>query len=401
MTSALVQRVRALPITKWSEVEQIGRVLAASGYFEDAKDAAKAMTKILAGLELGVGPIAALTGIDIIEKKVSYSANLLAALIRDSGRYDYRVVDLTNERCELAFFAGPTQIGSSTFTIKDAEAAGLMKGANWQRYPRNMLFARAMTNGQAWFCPDVTHGARVYDPEELGGGEAAELPEGASPAGGQSMPAEPGAPASSADDAPPAAGDQGPAGTAARPAPAGPSPGLAAWNRLFRENAVEADDEARERVKAVLRAHGVDPKAKGSLEALADVRLYALVRDDVCRQFARPLHHGFQREAAGPAFLNYDVPSRSEDLVRHVVIASDGRHECDCPVHVKGKRELRPCHHVTQALLLCEEDALRFGDVRDAFTVLLALDIPAEGDEAAADRAWAAAEEGLRELASE
>jgi hypothetical protein len=31
-----------------------------------------------------------------------------------------------------------------------------------------MLFARAMSNGVRWYCPDVTNGNAVYTPEELG-----------------------------------------------------------------------------------------------------------------------------------------------------------------------------------------------------------------------------------------
>jgi len=31
-----------------------------------------------------------------------------------------------------------------------------------------MLFARAMSNGVRWYCPDVMNGSAVYTPEELG-----------------------------------------------------------------------------------------------------------------------------------------------------------------------------------------------------------------------------------------
>ncbi|RDT44717.1 hypothetical protein DXF87_27490, partial [Enterobacter roggenkampii] len=36
------------------------------------------------------------------------------------------------------------------------------------KFPKNMLFARAMSNGVKWFTPDVFSGP-VYTPEELGG----------------------------------------------------------------------------------------------------------------------------------------------------------------------------------------------------------------------------------------
>src|SRR5262245_8304399 len=46
-------------------VIEIGRLLAQSGYFTDIKDAAQAVAKILAGREVGIGPIASLGGVYI------------------------------------------------------------------------------------------------------------------------------------------------------------------------------------------------------------------------------------------------------------------------------------------------------------------------------------------------
>jgi hypothetical protein len=37
----------------------------------------------------------------------------------------------------------------------------------WEKYPRNMLFARAMSNGVAFHCPDVMNGIRVYAEGEI------------------------------------------------------------------------------------------------------------------------------------------------------------------------------------------------------------------------------------------
>jgi len=56
-------------------------------------------------------------------------------------------------------------IGKSEFTAADAAKAGTQ---NMGKFPRNMLFARAMSNGVRWYCPDVFSGNSVYTPEELG-----------------------------------------------------------------------------------------------------------------------------------------------------------------------------------------------------------------------------------------
>jgi len=47
--------------------------------------------------------------------------------------------------------------------IEDAKKQGTK---NLDKFPKNMLYARAMSNGQKWFCPDVFQMA-VYVPEEM------------------------------------------------------------------------------------------------------------------------------------------------------------------------------------------------------------------------------------------
>lgn len=161
------------------DVMSLGKMLSSSGYFADVKDAAQAVVKVLAGQEMGIGPIAAMTGIYIVKGRVTLSANLMAAQIKRSGRYDYRVIRLDDTGCELAFFEQGQEIGRSSFTADDAKAAGLWNSSDpWKRSPRNMMFARAMSNGTKWYTPDVFSGP-VYTPDEL---ESMPLIEAAQPA---------------------------------------------------------------------------------------------------------------------------------------------------------------------------------------------------------------------------
>jgi len=148
------------------DVMTLGKVLAQSGYFSDARQAGQAVVKILAGQELGFGPIASMTGVHIIKSKVSLSANLMAAAIKRSGRYTYDVTELTEQTCTITFKEGAKTLGESTFTMKDAAKAKLV-GDNWKKYPRNMLFARALSNGTKWYTPDI-FGGPIYTPDELG-----------------------------------------------------------------------------------------------------------------------------------------------------------------------------------------------------------------------------------------
>lgn len=146
--------------------ERLGAVMVKSGFFQDAKDEAQAIVKILAGAELGLGPIASMQGIYIVKGRFTLAANLIAAVIQRSGKYRYRVTHLDNESCSIIFYSGGNELGESTFTIDDAKTAGLISDT-YRKFPRNMLFSRALTNGARWYTPDVFNGP-VYTPDELG-----------------------------------------------------------------------------------------------------------------------------------------------------------------------------------------------------------------------------------------
>ena len=86
-----------------NQINFIGQTMAKSGMFPDVTDGAKALVKILAGKEIGVTPFQAMTNIHIIQGKATMGANLMAAKVKGSGKYDYRVMELTNETCSILF----------------------------------------------------------------------------------------------------------------------------------------------------------------------------------------------------------------------------------------------------------------------------------------------------------
>jgi hypothetical protein len=140
-----------------------------SGFFKDACDVSKAVVKVVFGEELGIGPGASMQGVHIIEGKPSLSANLLGTLVKRSGRYDYRPQKVDDAEAAVAFFENGEEVGVSTFTLEQAKAAGLVRAkSGWERFPQAMLFARALSQGVRWYCPDVTAGSPAYTPEELG-----------------------------------------------------------------------------------------------------------------------------------------------------------------------------------------------------------------------------------------
>jgi hypothetical protein len=146
----------------------IGETFHKSGMFSDIKSAQQAVVKIMAGAEMGISPFAAMSGIHIIQGKPTIGAGLMAARVKGFGKYDYKVIEHSDKVCSIEYFEklpanGLRSLGMSTFTIDDAKKAGTK---NIDRFPKNMLFARAMSNGVKWFTPDI-YESPVYVPEEM------------------------------------------------------------------------------------------------------------------------------------------------------------------------------------------------------------------------------------------
>jgi hypothetical protein len=146
----------------------IGETFFKSGMFSDIKSAQQAVVKIMAGAEMGISPFAAMSGIHIIQGKPTIGAGLMAARVKGFGKYDYKVLEHTEKICSIEFGAKLPgneimSLGVSTFTIEDARKAGTK---NLDKFPKNMLFARAMSNGVKWYTPDIYENP-VYVPEEM------------------------------------------------------------------------------------------------------------------------------------------------------------------------------------------------------------------------------------------
>ena len=146
-------------IIRFEEQMQMAKAFKESGLFPDLKSEAQAIVKIQAGKELGIEPFASIQGVNIVLGKPVMSANLQAGLIKKSGKYNYKMIEHNEQVCKLEFYEkwGDTWqvLGSSEFTIKEAQQAGLAHKDNWKKHAKNMLFARAMSNGAKWYCADV------------------------------------------------------------------------------------------------------------------------------------------------------------------------------------------------------------------------------------------------------
>jgi hypothetical protein len=102
-----------------------------------------------------------LRGIDVIEGKPSLTAQMLAARILAAGhRIEWK--HLADDRVTVRIERGDgLSEAEATWTMRDAQRAGLAGKKVWQQYPRQMLRARALTECAGLVCPDVALGLDV------------------------------------------------------------------------------------------------------------------------------------------------------------------------------------------------------------------------------------------------
>lgn len=155
----------------WNHRVALGNELARSGFLTKGIDSGiKAAAVMLKGEELGIPRMQALSMIHIIEGKPACSAELMLALVkRDYGSRAIRVSETTPEKCTVQYREpGWDGIASYTWTIQDAEKAGLLKknGNTWGNYPAAMLRARCISAVVRMAFPLSIAG--MYTPEELG-----------------------------------------------------------------------------------------------------------------------------------------------------------------------------------------------------------------------------------------
>lgn len=143
----------------------VGEVFAKSGMFPDIKSQAQAVVKIMAGKELGLSAFESMASIYIVNGKLALTSKAMSGLLKKSKKYDYIIKKLDDTECTIDIMMSGELVGSSTFTFKDAAKAGLVNKDVWKNYPKNMLFARAISNACRFYCPEVISG--YYTTEEL------------------------------------------------------------------------------------------------------------------------------------------------------------------------------------------------------------------------------------------
>jgi hypothetical protein len=132
------------------------------------------LAAVLAGRELGLGPMASLRGIDMIEGSPHLSGETIMALVRRAG-HRIRIVHMNPQGAtvigERLEGGQVVESGEFSFLEEDARAAGLLGKNNWKSYAAVMMAWRAITMcGRFMFADLLGGGVKLtYTADELGG----------------------------------------------------------------------------------------------------------------------------------------------------------------------------------------------------------------------------------------
>lgn len=144
----------------------------ASGMFKDCNNPSGCFVKMMLGDELGLKPIQSMMNIDIIDGSPAMSAQLMLAKFNEAGG----TMEI-KQRDELGCVLNLTYQGNtieSSFLLVDANRAGLQGKNTHAKYPRAMMFWRAVSDGIKVVAPGAllkayTFGELTNDTRHLSG----------------------------------------------------------------------------------------------------------------------------------------------------------------------------------------------------------------------------------------
>lgn len=181
MSTALQAYNNNSEMDSWTVIREQCVMLVKTGFLpQSIKTAEQAIAIVMTGRELGIGPMAALQTINIIQNKPTVSPQLMLALINRSGQADDIQISATNEGATVTMKRKGRTSYTANFGPKEAMALGLHSKDNYKKQPATMYKWRAVADAARVVFPDVVLG--LFAPDEMGAdvdmetGEVIEMP---------------------------------------------------------------------------------------------------------------------------------------------------------------------------------------------------------------------------------
>lgn len=154
-----------------AQVQRLADVVAASGLY-GVKSPEEAMIRMMTGMELGLSAMQSIRGVHVIEtngvRRPSLAADMMVGVVKARGDVCgfFRMVESTDTVAtyETQRRGEPTPVKLS-YTIQQANAAGLTGKGTWKAHPAAMLRARCSSALARIVYPDLVNG--LYDPDEI------------------------------------------------------------------------------------------------------------------------------------------------------------------------------------------------------------------------------------------
>lgn len=128
---------------------------------------------LLAGMELGLPPMAALRSMDVIQGTPALRAHAMRGLVQSKG-HEIELIESTPDRCVMrGRRKGADDWQPVTWTIQRAAQLGLTGKPEWKKQPQTMLIARATGELCRLIAADALY-AMPYAAEELRAADAGE-----------------------------------------------------------------------------------------------------------------------------------------------------------------------------------------------------------------------------------
>lgn len=152
----------------WAEVKKVAAEICKSGLVPSTMNTPEKLTVVMmSARELGIPMMMATRTLFVVDQKVAMMANVMLAKIYQSGLAEsVKIADQASGKgCDVTMQRKGMNPHTASFTIEDAQRAGLLYKDNWKKYPAAMCESRAISKCARIVFPDVIGG--LYTPEEI------------------------------------------------------------------------------------------------------------------------------------------------------------------------------------------------------------------------------------------
>ncbi len=122
---------------------------------------------IMKGREIGMGPMQALSQIDIIQGVTCLKAEgMLSQVFKHCPQTKLEYIQNDDHACVIEVTRPGSSPNRFSFTMEDAQKANLSGKDNWKKFPRAMLRSRCVSEMCRALFPDAIQGCS-YTPDEI------------------------------------------------------------------------------------------------------------------------------------------------------------------------------------------------------------------------------------------